>query len=487
MADIKYSIFADTAAAERAFVQLEQKVAKLENALTQVSRKSKDGTSFVVQGLKAQAASVASLISGYISLGALVTSVYTENLKVIRQGDEIATQMDVRLRKWRILTNQNEVEGEEAQGRIHGVGQQMGFTNAQAMNAARELTSAGFTAEEASGASLRSLLKSLAANQNFDRDTDAGPLAKASANYLQSQGQALTGENLERIGMMADKLGDVSTFNIADVEEIAKHGATMAGKISQEEQFAATTHLITEGRPGSEAANSLEKITLSLTGKADKKKTVDALKELGLEPGDVDMIGESFVESLKRLNKGLEGIDPTRRDTVLAKLFGVEHFSPAKSLITKNATVEGLTQGLDDREAFELDVDTGTSGRAASGRRLEAMVEEEHGKRAGKYSDTSVLAAYEKAAMEGGYSAPRIALNKQMYNLRRGLGQGQEGAIEGIAVNSTWSGDTHAVQTRMIQLLEETSKSSREQTELMKKAEGKAPQLNRNAQGEGAR
>jgi hypothetical protein len=477
MADVKWTFFADTAAAERTIQQLEQKFAKLENAQTQMARKSKEGSSGVVAALKNQVSGIASLAMGYLSAGNAVSMMHGEAQKLLKAIDDIGVKSDVAVRKWRILANQTEMEGEASKGRIHGIGQKLAFSNDQAMAAARELQSAGFSSEQASGPALESLLKSLAANQNFDKDTDAGPLAKAAASYLQSQGQGLTGQNLEKIGMMADKLGDVSTFSISDVEEIAKHGAGMAGKLTQEEQFAATTHLITEGRPGSEAANALEKVTLSLTGKGDKKKTQEALKELGLTGADVDMHGETFVQSLQRLKGGLEGVAPERQDTILAKLFGVEHFSPAKSLITKAGTVEGLTKGLDDRAAFDADVAIGTGGRAAAERRAQAMEEDALEARAGKYTDETVRKIRRSEELKAGYSGMRSSLNDMQYNALRSAGASQEfalGTVTGGGVKSE----------RVIELLEQSAKSAAEQVELLKKGR---PALNRNAQGEAAR
>lgn len=478
MADIKYSIFADTAAAERAFVNLEQKVAKLENALTQVSRKSREGSGVVIAGLKNQLGSVVALGAGYLSLGNLVTTAYEATTKLLRNTDEIANKFDVAIRKIRILGNLNELEGDAAQKQIHKTAQKLGFSNTEGTDAARELTSAGFDIKEATGASLESLLKSLAANQEFGENINTGDLARASASYLQSQGQALNGENLERIGVFVKKLADVSTVGIADLQEIAKHGSTLAGKLTQEEQFAAVTALRKEGRPGSEAANALEKVTLSLTGKGDKKKTQEALKEMGLGVGDVDIVGESYTEVMRRLNKGLGGIAPERQDTVLAKLIGVEHIASAKSLITKNAYVEELTQGQNDRAGFDKAVGVATEGRAAGSRRLTAVEESQIGSMAEKYSDEDVKRAFRISDREQGTSPFRTSVGEIAYNVQRGLGRGQEGSIGSL-------GRSEEHQQRIIQLLEESVKAANEQTGLLK--DKAAPQLNRNAQSEPAR
>jgi hypothetical protein len=476
MADVKWTFFADTAAAERAIQQLEQKFARMENAQTQMARKSKDGSSGVIASLKAQVGAVGSLVSGYLSAVNVVSMWHAETQKLLKAVDEVGVRSDVAVRKWRILANQTALEGEGSKRRIHGTGQQYAYTNDAAMEAARELQSAGFSAEQASGPALESLFKSLAANSKFDKDTDTGPLAKASANYLNSQGMALTGGNLEKLGMMADKLGDVSTFNIADVEELAKHGSAMAGKLTLEEQFAADTKLIQEGKSGSEAANSLEKIVLSLTGKGDKKKTQEALKEMGLDPTAVDMQGESYTVATQRLKAGLASVPAERQDTLLAKLFGVEHFSPAKTLITKADEVAGLTQGLDDRAAFESDVAIATGGRAAAERRAKAIEEDSLEAKAGRFTDDTVKSARRTAERNAGYPALFSSANDLQYDALRSAGASQQSAL--LFTSGKKDGE------RIIQILERMDKSSSEQVELLKKDR---PALNRNAQGEDSR
>jgi AraC-like DNA-binding protein len=487
MADVKWTFFADTAAAERAIQRLEQQNAKLENSLAQVSRKSKDSSGAFVSGMKQQLMSVVQLGAGLLSVQNLLATAHNEAQKLFRVTDAVANRTDVSMRKIRILGNLDAVQGDAAKDRIHTIAQQMGYSNTEGEDAARELTSAGFDIKEATGESLKALFKSLAANQEFGENINTGDLARASASYLQSQGQELTGENLERIGIFVKKLADVSTVGIADLGEIAKHGATFSGKLTQEEQFAGVTALRKEGRPGSEAANALEKVTLSLTGKGDKKKTQEALKELGLDSTDVDMIGESFLESLKKLDEGLKKVAPERQDTILTKLFGVEHISAAKSLITKNDYVAQLTAGQNDREGFDRAVSIGTGGRAASERRAKAFEEDALESTADRFSEEAVKSVRRAEERKAGFSGLRTSLNDMQYSLLRSFGANQETAVRSVtgsgergSVGGSVSGD------KVIQILEQTLQSSKEQTAAIKANAPPKPTLKRNAHGEGA-
>jgi TP901 family phage tail tape measure protein len=487
MADIKWTFFADTAAAERAIQQLEQRNLKLENSLRQISKASKEAGNSFGPAIISKISGIASVATAFGLVTKAIREAGEAQRELSKVSSEIADKWDVSIRKIRILGNLTAIEGEAAKKSIGATAAKFGFSNAEGMEASKELTSAGFDIKEAIGPSLASLLKSLAANQEFGKDINTGDLARASASYLQSQGQALTGENLERIGVFVKKLADVSTVGIADLGEIAKHGSTLAGKMTQEEQFAAVTALRKEGMPGSEAANAVEKVVLSLTGKGDKKKTIEALKEMGLGTGDVDMVGESYTEVIRRLRKGYDTVPAERQSTALAKLIGVEHISAAKTLITKNDYVEQLTAGQNDRAGFDKAVADATEGRSSGGRRLAAIEEQQLEGMAPEYSDENYKSALRVVMRKHGNSEYNVKKSQEYFDEFRGEGFSQDtslgltpgtGGIPGI-----YQGGVHS---EVVELLKQSVKSADQQTELLKTISGNKPTLNRNAQGESA-
>lgn len=497
MADIKWTIFADASAAERSIQSLEQKYAKLENAITQIGRKQKQSSDSVVSSLKGQIGSVASLAAGYLSLATAITTAFEKNREFIRLADEASLKLDEMSRKFRIQGGLTALQGASAQKSIQAAAVAAGFSSEQAFQAATQMVSSGATPEEAQGKGLEVVLKTMAASNLFGRGQEGGPpvadptaLAKAMTSYLNSQGLKLSPDNYEKIGMGVQRAFKNTDILLPDLVELAQIGSVLKGRLSQEEQIAAMAGLKTEGGlAGADAATQLRNTVLfSATSKghvAEEK----ALRKMGLKPEDVDFVGETFTDVLKRYQQGLSKLKPEQVLPTLETIFGKRSVTGAKNLIDNVGLLEERQKVLGDKNAFESDVAVATSGRAAGNRRLIEAEQQQLADRAGKYSDVDVKRSFGIAAREGGMSEARISLNQLIYDAYRTAGAEQETALSAIGSRTSArvgaNSRDNSLQERTNQLLEESLKAQQEQTGVLKAAaENRA--LNRNAQGEGA-
>lgn len=373
---------------------------------------------------------VAKLVSVQSAANLITSSVrswWQMSQELAREAGEIALKYDEIGRKFQVQSGLKGLEGEQAQARITGAAVRQSFDIDRAQAVATQLVSSGFSAEEASGASLEEFLRILNASNAAGQNVDSAQLAKSITGYLQSQGLELNAENLARIGRGTQRLFKSTNIQLADLVDVAKVGSLLSKGLTPEEQLAAMSVSADLGRPSSESATAFRGVVGSLMGARANEAKVSALKEFGLGVEDVDLVGEGFQDALARLDQGMQAMPEEQRMAALKKLFGEEYAAFALDMISGRKKIAERVGIMTDDRAFMEDVAISTSGPAAGARRLAAQTELEKLERS--RGDSTITKAIEAELLDRGHSPWRASMSAKEYEAGRGLGLSQETAL----------------------------------------------------------
>lgn len=340
--------------------------------------------------------------------------------QLAQEADQLALKYDEIGRKFQVQSGLKGIAASAAQERIAQISIRQSYDVERANAAATQLVSSGFSAEEASGASLEEFLRVLNAANAAGLNVDPVQLAKSVTGYLQSQGMELNAQNLARLGRGTQRLFKSTNIQLADLVDVSKVGSLLGKFLTPEEQLAAISVSADAARPSSESATAFRGMVGSLAGARVNETKVKALQEMGLTPADVDLVGEGFQEVLPRLASGMEKMPEEQRYGALQKLFGQEYAAFAQDIITGRGKIAERVKLMSDDFAFLQDVTIATSGPAAGARRLSAQRELQTLDYA--RGDVNMASVIEQELRGQGYSPFRANFASWMYHFGRGIG-----------------------------------------------------------------
>jgi hypothetical protein len=418
---------------ERGFDEIARRMDRVEKASNRAAQSAAGGWDKVIGSLRSTAAA---LIGGGSVLTA-INMVSEANRKALEDAQNAAKEYDRLFRGFRIQAGLGAIEAEQAKNKIIAIGKANAVKEDVATAAAKELVGSGFAVDQATGPALQAFLKVRSAmDQQNGGAAEAGQLAGAMASYLFSQGLDKNAGNVERVGRDFFALYAKGKLQFPDFGEISKEGATFAGKLNPEEQFSAYSVLRDANLAGPEAATGLRNIVLRLStaGAPNDRTRTDALQRLGLKPGDVDLVGESFGEAMTKIRDKLAGVPAKDRDSLLKMLFEEAGVSPAKMLMERmpmyaerisDQTAPGVPAAMGEA------AQTAQSGRVAAGVRL--GVKNNVARAANDAADDLVLQAIEAQYTEMDRNAVDKWVSKKVYSGLRATGfVSQEGALRFI-------------------------------------------------------
>lgn len=367
MSDVLINLDAREQAAIRAFQNIERATDRIARGMDSVNRRTRQGRS----QLQAWGNQIKGVALGYLGITQTLSLISAANRQIIEESAQIGAKVDEQNRKFRVQSGLRGLQADAATKRIEKIAEAVPLSDdprAAAFAAATQLVSSGFSAEEASGGSLRAFSEVIAASNLAGRDTDPRELAQALASFLNSQNLALNEANVRSVGGGLQSLFRGTNIQVADLAEFAKEGASFAGKLSVPEQLGAFSAL-RQAMPAGESSTGLRNIVSRLGTARTQKKKVDALKEMGLSPDDVDLIGENLDTVLGRLSSGLAKLRAEEREGALKTLFEEKGVSVAKLLIAGRNAVAFGAKRAQNLAGFDEDVQEATSGRVAAARR----------------------------------------------------------------------------------------------------------------------
>lgn len=431
---------------EQGMESLMRKVDKVESA----SRKAAATTETGFDKATKKIAGMASALIGGGSLLTAVDMVRRANEEMIRQADEAAKKYDELFRKFNVAAGLSAAQGAEAQRWISLNAEKNAVPVETAQAGALGLIGAGFSVKDAQGSALNVLLQTQAAMNDAGKAPVASEqLAKQAAAYFTSQGMESNAANLQKL--MEDSFAlRAGAFELSDLAEMGKYGATFRGKLSQQEQLAAFGSL-RDAMPAAEAGTAMRNMVLKLT--AGGRTTEEALKKMRLKTTDTDLIGENFGTALDRIAGGLASLPEEEREPILKKMFEEAGVSAAKIMINerggKYADYQAgmRTSAVGFRGAAEY----AQSGPNAALLRTQIRVE----RRAAEASQRDDLfqAQLDEQISLNPESSPVVRMgSRAAYNTARGFGASQEAAARfgygDLTGGSDMVGDARRQQAR---------------------------------------
>lgn len=425
MSGVQLQFLANGESAERVIAQLEKKIAGLQNQLKHMSQESKRSTGFETS-LANWAQKVGSLTVGYFGLGSAISHIIDQQKEMLRQADEAGQKYDVIFRRLRIQAGFTEMQSAKAQKRVEDIAIRNAVPVEVAAGAAEELVSQGFSAKDATGKALQTMLQTMKASAMDTREVDPRQLVQAAVMYLAAQGLERNDANLREQMVAIQQMFKKTALQLKDLEDLAGKTQASAGALTPAETLATFTVLREKNLP--DVASTAFKIII------DRLQTIGArgtdialLAQTGLKPEDVDLVGEDIKTVLDRLAKGLEGLPQEKQNIIMAGLFEERARAPATGLIRDRELIPQFIAEMKNEKSFMEDVQTGTEGRAAGRERAKAIRERTDVRKDADFYN--MLEAADLLAQEKGVNKYRRWLNRSSSELSFATGHDMDTAL----------------------------------------------------------
>lgn len=210
----------------------------------------------------------------------------------------------------------------------------------QAFNAATQLVSSGFTADQVlQGGVLDDFLKNLAATNQTGQGIDSQSLAKSISLFLNATGQ-MNRQGMQSTGVATQNLFQGTNLQLSDLQRHAPEAGVIAQMTGMKTEQLGVLAQFLNNADIAKASTAFRSGVVSLATASAMPKKVRALQEIGLTPGDVDFQGENFFQVQETLTKALQQVAPEVRNRVMARLFGAEGILFGTTLLTP----EGVAQ-----------------------------------------------------------------------------------------------------------------------------------------------
>jgi hypothetical protein len=378
----------------RAWLNAKNSIAAYDSQLGKVDKTQQKNTQSAKQFDKAigdQANRVIGLVSSYVSVASAIGIWRQAAEEAIQKTEEASKKQDELTRRYRLQAGLTSLQGAAAKQSIYKVAEQTASTSEQAFGGATALASTGFDAKEAQGPALKATLELIQAQQLAGKNVDAGQLAEAASKYLASQDKDKTGANLRELAIAIQGLKE-TPLKITDLEQLAKQGATLKGKIGYKEQLANFAMLL-ESMDAEKAGTGMREVALHLSTAGGAKDKTKALQSIGLKPGDVDPQQVGFEKSLVAIEEGLKKHPKVNRATFLKTLVEATNIAPFELMSHNQDKVKRYVAQEGDEAGFNAASSAGSSGRNAAERRQTVRLEQ-------KRAEKDALNAHYRRALE---------------------------------------------------------------------------------------
>lgn len=379
MADIEYDIAANVSSAERAVARLEGKVEKLERQLKSNARTSRTGATQAQrdfarmrQGLASVAGGAAIVNTAYATMQQTIGRVFASNKQLSESISQLIRQLNEEELKLQIQAG---LTPEELKAKIPTITQELLLTPTvdltKALQIETQLASSGFSQKDInSGAALQTVLQLQAATNQFGQSLDDPKGAVQSiSQFLKSEGVAAPSAGEVRdVGGKLTQLFAGSEIQFPDLAELAK-SSSLLGQLgfTRNEKLAAFSTLV-DVVPAAEASTGLKQVASRLRGASDSGTKVAALESIGLEPEDVDLVGENILQASERFKAALSQVDEKTASSAVLAVFGEKGQASAGTLFQQSDVIAERLKLLDGN-SFDRNVETFRSSRFADNQR----------------------------------------------------------------------------------------------------------------------
>lgn len=229
----------------------------------------------------------------------------------------------------------------------------------QAKDAIGALLGAGYTYEQTvdqGGAD--AILRTLAATNATGKDVNVKDLTDALTAHLAATGQASTKENILGAGQAIQAMFAATKLEMEDLQQFAPRSANIFNTTGLgNEQIAIASQLkdVTSAEVG---ATTFQSAVMRLQAGATNSRIRKALKELGVNPEDVDFQGESFFDVQSRMGAAFDAAGP-KAANLKQRIFGNEGLLAGNVLFS----TEGAAQ---TQERLRMMANVGAFNQAAN-------------------------------------------------------------------------------------------------------------------------
>lgn len=480
--NLKMRFFGDSADAERALVALEKKYEKLEGQIKGASAASKRGSKGMGDQMAGVAMKIGSVVAGYASIQAAIGAVVRENERYIASIERVKDLIPEGETKLQIQSGGTR---EETIATRKVIKDRLLITPSatldEGINLQRQLVSSGFNAADVnSGAALGAVLDLKAATNQFGKDVgDPMGAVLSVSQFLKAQGKEANAANVRATGGKIAQIFEGSDIQFGDFSELAQVSSTLTGlNLTENEQIAGFSSMV-DVMPAATAKTQFKTVASRLRSAGDMARSADAVRSLGLEPEDVDLIGETFSEAIARLGTAGDAADEKTRSSALLAIFGQEAQGGAQLLLNQRGLI-GERMGKLEGNAFERGVSIFQRSNYAGEERIQVETD---------FDDAAQL------DLQGGIgdSTVQKAINRVVSQRMIGAGQGERFMInsQAAALRTSVAGNQMLGWTPMESVEDVASvpfltggMAVDVLKELQKISSNTQPALNRNPQGE---
>jgi hypothetical protein len=405
--------------------------------------------------LSAPIRQLAGITAGALSAQAVLAKMLSTGKEFSEEGFNAAKKWDQLFREF---AGQSGLRGNAlgvAEKRIRMVGQEVGLDIENTANAATQLVSSGFSAQEASGESLRQMLRGFVGSNLAGRQVEMRDLAQSTANFLSAQGLEKNAKNTEDLMSRVQSLYKTTNLQFQDFSEFARESASMKGIVSISEQLASLATL-RDVMSADEASTGMRNLVGRLRTAGGTPEKMEGLKMLGLRKDEVDMVGEDFMTAITRLKDGINRTAPELRPIALKKIFEERGVAFAEILGNNLDLInERIKSQIEGKTQFGADVKFAAEGVNAASRRQEnerlAFMA-----KSGADRNEMLFTEARQFLYEKGHSTVRTEANLLLARFTHYLGMNADRAV-GNAVDMQPQG-LKIVQQRLAEKLNPTGK-----------------------------
>lgn len=400
---------------ERNMDTLARKMGKVERTSRRSAKATEDAFDKVSTSVKGVGVLLG--VGGIIATGYQLWS--SANKQVMQEAQEISRKYDEIARKIRIQGGLTKLQTEDAQARLKDLATDAAVPIGEAANVALKLIGGGVGYKSATGGAGAAVLKAVAATNVSKTPIEPEAFVKGIVTYLNSQGQALNEKNIEALTTRMVNLVFNSTVEGETFKLLGAQGGALRGQLSIPEQLAAFTALEKSLDPSS-AARHLRGFVEKSAQAAGSPAKVEALKQLGLTPQQVDFVGEGLGEILNTYAAAKARTPEAQANVAMGRIFGLETSSAAGILIKNRASLPGLVKAQTNAARFNRAAKVAAQGMAAGAQRQENEIKQLFAPKAA--GDELVKREIRKQMLLQGRSPAAIETAQAFYSAQRLFG-----------------------------------------------------------------
>lgn len=257
----------------------------------------------------------------------------------------------------------NLADGKKALGTIRhdflNLAQQRKVAPGQAKDAIGALLGAGYTYEQAvdqGGAD--AILRTLAATNATGKNVNVKELTDAITAHLSATGQDRTKENILGAGQSAQSMFASTKLEIQGFQAYAPRAKNIYDATGLRNEQIAIASQFADVTTDDVGATAFHSSVMRLQAGTSNSRIKKALKELGVNPEDVDFQGESFFDVQQRMGAAFDAAGP-RAANLKQRIFGNEGLLGGNVLFT----TQGAAQ---TQERLRLMANTAAFNQAAN-------------------------------------------------------------------------------------------------------------------------